>query len=136
MVALFDTALISLSLIIVGVPLVVPLACLTYVGAFIPVVGATFAGPGLRAGGAGLAGPVEAGVLVVATFVIQQIDGDVVHPLVVGRAVRLHPVVILLSVTTGGVLAGVAGAFIAVPVAAVISSTINYLRERPAPAPT
>jgi len=135
-VALFDTALISLVLIIVGVPLVLPLACLTFVGAFIPVVGATFAGLVSALVALVSLGPVEAGVLVVATFIIQQIDGDVVHPLVVGRAVKLHPVVILLSVTTGGVLAGVAGAFIAVPVAAVISSAINYLREKPAPAPT
>ena len=135
-VAFFDTALISLVLLIVGVPLVVPLACLTYVGAFIPVVGATFAGLVSALVALVSLGPIEAGVLVVATFIIQQIDGDVIHPLVVGRAVRLHPVTILLSVTTGGVLAGVAGAFIAVPVAAVISSAISYVRERPTPAPT
>ncbi|HLM26046.1 MAG TPA: AI-2E family transporter [Thermoleophilaceae bacterium] len=135
-VALCDTALISLVLLLVGVPLVVPLACLTYVGAFIPVVGATLAGAVSALVALVSLGPLEAGIIVVATFIIQQIDGDVVHPLVVGRAVKLHPVTILLSVTTGGVLAGVAGAFIAVPVAAVISSTIAYVREKPAPAPT
>jgi predicted PurR-regulated permease PerM len=135
-VAACDTALITLVLLIVGVPLVVPLACLTYVGAFIPVVGATLAGFISALVALVSLGPLEAGILVVATFVIQQIDGDVVHPLVVGRAVRLHPVTILLSVTTGGVLAGIAGAFIAVPVAAVVSSTIAYARERPAAAPT
>ncbi len=74
--------------------------------------------------------------MAVATLVIQQIDGDVVHPLVVGRAVKLHPVTILLSVTAGAVLAGVAGAFIAVPVAAVTSSTAAYLRDKTAAAPT
>ena len=136
-VALFDTALISLVADDRrGAAGACPLACLTYVGAFIPVVGATFAGLVSALVALVSLGPLEAGVLVVATFIIQQIDGDVVHPLVVGRAVRLHPVMILLSVTTGGVLAGVAGAFIAVPVAAVISSAINYVRERPAPAPT
>jgi putative heme transporter len=135
-VAACDTALISIVLLIVGVPLVVPLACLTYVGAFIPVVGATFAGFISALVALVSLGPVEAGILVIATFIIQQIDGDVVHPLVVGRAVKLHPVTILLSVATGGILAGVAGAFIAVPIAAVASSTIAYARERPAPAPT
>lgn len=135
-VAACDTILISLVLILVGVPLVVPLACLTYVGAFIPVLGATFAGLVSALVALVSLGPLEAGIVVICTFVIQQLDGDVVHPLVVGRAVRLHPVTILLSVTTGGVLAGVAGAFIAVPVAAVVSSTIAYVRDRPEPAPT
>ena len=135
-VALVDTALISLVLIVVGVPLVVPLACLTYLGAFIPVVGATVAGLVSALVALVSLGPLEAGIVVVATFVIQQIDGDVVHPLVVGRAVKLHPVTILLSVTAGAVLAGVAGAFIAVPVAAVTSSAAAYLREKPRAAPT
>ncbi|MDQ3586989.1 MAG: AI-2E family transporter [Actinomycetota bacterium] len=135
-VALVDTALISLVLILVGVPFVVPLACLTYIGAFIPVVGATVAGLVSALVALVSLGPLEAGVVVVATFVIQQIDGDVVHPLVVGRAVKLHPVTILLSVTGGAILAGVAGAFIAVPLAAVASSTAAYLREKPAAAPT
>lgn len=134
-VALVDTALISLVLIVVGVPLVVPLACLTYIGAFIPVVGATVAGLVSALVALVSLGPLEAGIVAVATLVIQQIDGDVVHPLVVGRAVRLHPVTILLSVTGGAVLAGVVGAFIAVPVAAVTSSTAAYLREKPAAAP-
>lgn len=135
MVALVDTALISLVLILVGVPLVVPLACLTYVGAFTPVVGATIAGLVSALVALVSLGPLEASIVVVATFVTHQIDGDVVHLLVVGRAVKLHPVTILLCGATGGVLAGVAGAFIAVPVAAVLSSTFAYLREKPAPAP-
>jgi len=135
-VALVDTALISLVLIVVGVPLVVPLACLTYLGAFIPVVGATVAGLVSALVALVSLGPLEAGIVVVATIVIQQVDGDVVSPLVVGRAVKLHPVTILLSVTTGAVLGGVVGAFIAVPVAAVTSSAAAYLREKPAAAPT
>jgi putative heme transporter len=135
-VAACDTILISIVLILVGVPLIVPLACLTYVGAFIPVIGATLAGLVSALVALVSLGPLEAGIVVVATFIVQQVDGDVVNPLVVGRAVRLHPVTILLSVTTGGVLAGVAGAFIAVPIAAVVSSTIAYARERPDPAPT
>lgn len=135
-VALVDTALISIVLIVVGVPLVVPLACLTYLGAFIPVVGATVAGLVSALVALVSLGPLEAGIVVVATIVIQQVDGDVVSPLVVGRAVKLHPVTILLSVTAGAVLAGVVGAFIAVPVAAVTSSAAAYLREKPAAAPT
>jgi putative heme transporter len=135
-VAACDTTLISIVLILVGVPLIVPLACLTYVGAFIPVIGATVAGLVSALVALVSLGPLEAGIVVVGTFIVQQVDGDVVSPLVVGRAVRLHPVTVLLSVTTGGVLAGVAGAFIAVPIAAVVSSTIAYTREGHEPAPT
>ena len=135
-VALVDTALISLVLILVGVPLVLPLACLTYVGAFLPVIGAAIAGLISALVALVALGPLEAGIVALATFAIQQLDGDVVNPLVVGRAVKLHPVTVLLSVSSGAVLAGVAGAFIAVPVAAVASSTVAYLREKPAAAPT
>jgi len=130
-VATVDAVLIGLLLVIVGVPLVVPLALLTFIGAFFPLVGAFVAGlvatlVALVSGGA-----VDALIVLAGIVVVQQVEGDLLHPIVVGRAVELHPVTILLSVATGGILAGVAGAFIAVPIAAVASSTAAYLRERP-----
>jgi predicted PurR-regulated permease PerM len=61
---------------------------------------------------------------------VQQLEGNVFYPVVVGRKLSLHPVAILLALTAGGVIAGVAGAFLAVPVAAVTSAVLEYVRER------
>jgi predicted PurR-regulated permease PerM len=68
-------------------------------------------------------------VVTVAIVVVQQVEGHILQPLVMGRAVRLHPVVILLALTAGAIVAGIAGAFIAVPVAAVLATVGNYLRS-------
>ena len=62
-------------------------------------------------------------------LVVQQLEGNVFYPVVVGRRLRLHPIVMLASLTAGGVLAGVAGAFLAVPVAAVVGAIIEYARS-------
>ncbi len=101
---------------------------LTFVAAFIPLVGAVVAG-GLAALVALVAqGPLAAVIVVAVVTVIQQIEGDVLQPLVLGRSVRLHPIVILLSLTAGAILAGIAGAFLAVPVTAVVVAVGSYLR--------
>ena len=63
------------------------------------------------------------------TIAIQQLEGNVFYPLVMGRQLRLHPVAILLALTAGGVLAGVAGAFLAIPIAAVTSAVLDFTRE-------
>ena len=114
-----DAALIGLGLVVIGVPHVVPVMVLTFVAAFFPLVGAIFAGAvaallALAAGGA-----VDALLVVLLTLVVQQIDGDVIAPLVYSRAVRLHPLAVLIALTAGGVVAGIVGAFLAVPVLAV-----------------
>lgn len=123
-----DAVIIGIGLAVLGVPLVVPLMLLIFAGAFIPLVGATTAGivaamVALVSGGPGTALAVAALVLVV-----QQIEGDVLAPLVLGRAVRLHAVTILLALTAGGVIAGIIGAFLAVPVAAVSKTVIEHYR--------
>ena len=130
---LVDGAIIGLGLALLGVPLVVPLMLLTFLGAFIPLVGATVAGVlaamvALVSNGPGTA--LAVGVLV---LVVQQVEGDVLAPLVLGRAVRLHPVTILLALTAGSVLAGIVGAFLAVPIAAVGKTVIEHYRP-PVPA--
>ena len=63
-----------------------------------------------------------------AITAVQRLEGNVFYPVVVGRRLRLHPVAILLALTAGGVLAGVAGAFLAIPVAAVVSAVLDYMR--------
>jgi predicted PurR-regulated permease PerM len=129
LVATIDAVLIGAVLLIVGVPIALPLIVLTFLAAFFPIVGAIMAGAAatlvaLVSGGVGDAAIVLAGILVV-----QQLEGNVFYPAVVGPKLQLHPVAILLALTAGGVLAGVAGAFLAIPVAAVTSAVIDYWRN-------
>jgi putative heme transporter len=130
LVATIDAVLIGAALIIVGVPVAMPLIVLTFIAAFFPVVGAVVAGAAavlvaLVANGLGAA--IAILVVIVA---VQQLEGNVFYPIVVGRKLSLHPVGILLALTAGGVLAGVVGAFLAVPIAAVTAAVLQYTRER------
>jgi predicted PurR-regulated permease PerM len=130
LVATIDATLIGVALLIVGVPLALPLIVLTFIAAFFPIVGAFTAGAAavlvaLVSNGIGSA------LIVLAVIVaVQQLEGNVFYPVVVGRRMKLHPVAILLALTAGGVLAGVAGAFLAVPVAAVTAAVLEFMRER------
>jgi putative heme transporter len=129
-IGLFDALFIGLALLIIGVPLVLPLAVLTFFAAFFPLVGAVVAGAV-----AGLVALVSGGigdaVLVVASgLIVQQIEGNLLQPVVMGRQVQLHPAVTLLSVAAGGTVAGIAGAFLAVPVAAVTRRVLRYASPR------
>jgi predicted PurR-regulated permease PerM len=134
-VALVDAIAIGGTMLVLGVPLVVPVAVITFFGAFFPLVGAVVAGVIASLVALVTTGFVPALVLAAVTVVVQQVEGDVLQPLVLGRAVHLHPLVILLSLTAGAIVAGIAGAFLAVPVAAVIAVVVAYLREEgPEPA--
>lgn len=124
-----DALLIGIVLVVVGVPLVIPLAILTFFGAFFPLVGAVAAGTVATLVALVTTGVADALVVAGATLVIQQVEGDVLQPVVMGRTVKLHPVVILLALTTGGVTAGIVGAFLAVPIAAVAASVGNYVKQ-------
>ena len=132
LVALFDAVLIGLALAIIGVPLVLPLAVLTFFGAYVPVVGATVTG--LLAVLVALVsqGSLEAVLVLAAILLVQQIEGNVLQPVVVGRAIHAHPVAILLGITAGGVLAGIVGVMVAAPLVAVSAAILAYLRERSA----
>jgi predicted PurR-regulated permease PerM len=110
------------------VPLVIPLAFLTFVAAFLPLVGAVVAGA-LAALVALVTKGVTAALIVVAiTLAVQQLEGHVLAPLLLGRAVSLHPVVIILALAAGSILGGIIGAFLAVPIAAVVTAVGTYLR--------
>ncbi len=130
MVATIDAVLIGIALVVLGVPVAMPLIVLTFVAAFFPVVGAFVAGAAavlvaLVANGLGAA------LVILAVIVaVQQLEGNVFYPIVVGRKLQLHPVGLLLALAVGGVLAGVVGAFLAVPVAAVTAAVLHYTRER------
>jgi predicted PurR-regulated permease PerM len=131
LVGLLDAVLIGIGLAILGVDLALPLAVLTFITAFIPIVGALFAGFAAAMVALAANGLTHALLVVAATLLVQQVEGNLLQPLIVGRAVRLHPVAIIVAVATGAVLWGIAGAFIAVPTAAVASQAVGYLRNRP-----
>lgn len=126
---LVNAVLIGIVLLVVGVPLVLPLALLTFLGAFFPLVGAVAAGTIATLVALVTTGLGDALVVAGATLVIQQVEGDVLQPIVMGRTVNLHPVVILLVLAAGGILGGIVGAFLAVPVAAIAASLGNYVKQ-------
>ncbi len=129
-VAAVDAAVIGLGLAVIGVPLVLPLAALTFVGAFLPLVGAVAAGAVAALVALVTAGAGAALLVVALVVVVQQVEGDVLAPLVMGRALKLHPLVIIVALTAGAVTAGVLGAFFAVPVTAVAVAVGNELRSQ------
>jgi putative heme transporter len=131
-VGLVDGVLIGIGLAVVGVPLAVPLAFLVFLGAFFPIVGAFVSGVFAALVALVSKGPAAALVIVAITVAVQQLEGHVLAPVVLGRAVKLHPVVILLALTGGGVVGGITGAALAVPAVAVATSVGSYLRNRPA----
>ncbi|GAA3340671.1 AI-2E family transporter [Amorphoplanes nipponensis] len=139
-VGLLDAVFIGVGLWIVGVPLVLPLAVLTFVTAFVPIVGALFAGFVAVLIALVFNGPVDALIVLGIIVAVQQLEGNVFQPMVQSRGLGLHAAVVLLAVTLGGSLAGIVGSLLAVPVAALIAVCWSYLREQlsepdPAPAP-
>ncbi len=130
LVAVVDATIISLGLLLIGVPLVAPLALLTFFGAFFPLVGAAAAGGVATLVALVSGGPTDALLTLGVVVIVQQVEGDVVTPLVLGRAVRLHPVVILMALTAGAIVGGLIGAFLAVPAAAVAVAVGSELKAR------
>ena len=128
LVALFDAVVIGVALAVLGVPLVLPLAVLTFFSAFFPLVGAVTAGFVAALVALVSEGVVTALIVVAVITAVQQLEGDVIYPVVVGRIIELHPVAILLVLTAGAVMAGVIGALFAVPVAAVTWTAVKYFR--------
>ncbi|KAA0110929.1 AI-2E family transporter [Mycolicibacterium sp. P9-22] len=127
LVALVDAIGIGAGLAIMGVPLALPLASLVFLGAFVPLIGAVFAG-GVAVIVALIAkGWVYALITLGLILAVQQLESHVLQPLVMGRAVAVHPLAVVLAITGGGVLAGIVGALLAVPVVAVLNSAIRVL---------
>jgi predicted PurR-regulated permease PerM len=130
-VALVDAIGIGLGLYLLGVPLVVPLAVLTFVGGFVPIVGATVAGFVAVMVALVSDGFVIALLVLGVVILVQQLESNFLQPVVVGRYVQLHPAAVLLAVGAGAVLYGVAGALLAVPVTAALSVVLGRNRPRP-----
>lgn len=129
LVGLADAMLIGLALVVIGVPLVVPLMLLTFLGAFLPLIGAFVAGLAAVLIALVSNGVVAALLVLGAIIIVQQLEGNVLYPVLMGRTVHLHPVVILVALTIGGILAGLVGVFFAVPVAAIGSVLVEHARH-------
>ncbi|MFG2064124.1 AI-2E family transporter [Micromonospora sp. NPDC048871] len=137
LIAGIDAVGIGLALVLLGVPLAFPLALITFIGGFVPIIGATVAGAVAVLVALAANGPTTALLTLAAVIAVQQIEGNLLEPLVMKRQVRLHPVVILLAVTAGTLIAGIAGAFVAVPITAVAWRVIDSVqRQRQAAAAT
>ena len=128
-VGLVDAVLIGIGLVVLGVPLALPLAVLTFFGGFIPIVGAFIVGALAVLVALVTKGTTTALVVTAIIFAVQQVEGNVLQPMLQGKSLKLHPGLVLVAVAAGGGLFGVAGAFLSVPVAAVAAVVLRYLGE-------
>ncbi|MFE3249021.1 AI-2E family transporter [Streptomyces sp. NPDC059209] len=127
-VALIDAVFIGLGLYFLDVPLAVPLAVFIFLGAFIPLVGAVISGALAVVVALVTQDVFTALMVLIVVLAVQQIEGHVLQPFILGRAVRVHPLAVVLAVATGGLVAGIAGAVVAVPLVAVTNTVVGYLR--------
>jgi predicted PurR-regulated permease PerM len=136
LVAFVDAVGIGTGLAILRVPLALPLAALVFLGAFIPVVGATLTGAVAVLVALVTVGPVKALIVLGVVIAVQQLEGHVLQPLIMGRAVALHPLAVILSIATGVLVAGIVGGLVAVPLLAVLNTGVRYLFSHPGGEPT
>ena len=136
LVAFVDAVGIGIGLAVLRVPLALPLAALVFLGAFIPVVGATLTGAVAVLVALVTNGPVSALLVLGVVIAVQQLEGHVLQPLIMGRAVSLHPLAVILAIATGVVVTGIVGGLVAVPMLAVANTAVRYLAEHPTGEPT
>jgi predicted PurR-regulated permease PerM len=129
-VALVDAVGIGIGLAILGVPLVIPLAALVFLGAFIPIIGSFLAGSVAVLVALVSVGPVKALIAFAIVILVMQVEGHVLQPLLLGRAVHVHPLAVVLSIAAGLLIAGIFGALIAVPTVACANVAGTYLSRR------
>ncbi|MDG4790281.1 AI-2E family transporter [Micromonospora sp. WMMD1102] len=127
MIAAIDAIGIGIALVVLRVPLALPLAVITFLGGFVPIIGATVAGGVAVLVALAAKGPTTALLVLAAVIAVQQTEGNLLEPLIMKRQVRLHPVVVLLAVTAGTLLGGIVGAFVSVPITAVLYRTIDTI---------
>lgn len=126
-VAAVDAIGISVGAAVLGLPLVSAIGILVFVGAFVPVVGALVSGIVAVLVALVAQGPVVAIIMLAVVIAVQQIEAHVLQPFLMGRAVSVHPLAVILAIATGVVIAGIVGALVAVPMAAVANTVVNHL---------
>jgi len=124
-IALIDAGGIGIGLAILGVPLALPLTLLVFLGGFLPIIGAFAAGMVAVLVALATGGLTKALLALGLILAVQQLEGHILQPVIMRRAVNLHPVVILIALATGASIAGIAGAFLSIPVAAVVAAVGN-----------
>ena len=128
-VSFVDAVFIGLGLVIVGVPMAMALAVITFIAGFIPLIGAVVAGALAVLVALVSLGFTQALIVLGIVIAVQQLEGNILSPWLQSKAMNLHPVVVLVSVTIGGGLFGLVGSFLAVPVAAMIAVAFRYLQD-------
>ncbi|MFH8755570.1 AI-2E family transporter [Streptomyces atroolivaceus] len=128
-VALIDAIFIGLGIYFLDVPMAVPLAVFIFLFAFIPLVGAVISGALAVVVALVTHGVFTALMVLIVVLAVQQIEGHILQPFILGRAVRVHPLAVVLSVAAGGMVAGIGGAVVAVPLVAVTNTVVGYLRS-------
>lgn len=126
-VALVDAIGIMLGALALGLPLVLPIGVLVFLGAFVPMVGAAVAGLVATLVALVTVGPLQALIMLGVVIAVQQLEGHVLQPLVMGRFVSVHPLGVIVAIGCGVLVAGIAGALIAVPLAAVGNAVVTHL---------
>lgn len=129
-IALLDAVALGVPLAVMGVPLALPLAVIAFIGGFLPIVGALAAGILAALVALVTNGVVVALIVVAIMVVVSQLEGDLLQPLVMGRALSLHALVVLLALTMGTLVGGLFGAILAVPLTAVAWSVIQVWSDR------
>lgn len=127
LVAFIDAVGIGVGLALLKVPLALPLAALVFLTAFIPIIGATLSGAVAVLVALVTNGLFTAVVVLIIVIAVQQIEGHLLQPLIMGRAVAIHPLAVIVGIASGLVLGGIIGALIAVPIIAVLNTGIRHL---------
>ncbi|WP_405869646.1 MULTISPECIES: AI-2E family transporter [unclassified Streptomyces] len=129
LVALIDATFIGLGIYFLDVPMAVPLAVFIFLFSFIPLVGAVASGALAVVVALVTQGVFTAVMTLAVVLAVQQIEGHILQPFILGRAVRVHPLAVVLSVAAGGMVAGIGGAVVAVPLVAVTNTVVSYLKS-------
>jgi len=126
-VAVVDAVGIGLGAFFLGLPLVIPIAVAVFLGGFVPFIGATVTGAFAVLVALVFEGPVPALIMLIIVIGVQQLESQVLQPLVMGAAVKVHPLAVVIAVAAGGYLAGIPGVLFAVPLVAFVNVVVRYL---------
>ena len=133
LVAFVDAFGIGAGMLILGVPLAIPLTAFVFLASFIPIIGALLSGAVAILVALVTVGLVKALILLAVVIAVQQLEGHVLQPVLLGRAVSLHPLAVALSIAAGVVIAGIVGGLLAVPLAATLNAAVKHLAGRTSP---
>lgn len=129
LVGFADAAMIGAGLGILGVPLVGPLMLLTFLAAFVPLIGAFSAGLAAVLIALVSGGLVKALIVLALVVAVQQVEGHLLYPIIMGRTVHVHPIAVILALATGAIVAGIPGVFVSVPLVTVAATALTFARE-------